>query len=427
MTDFKVTNVPWIGSIPSNWNLCRFKNVAISKKKIAKGKSVDYERLALTLSGVIKRSKSDTDGLQPKEFDSYQIIESGDFVFKMIDLQNISTSRVGLSPFTGLVSPAYLRFKPSNHMDSRFFYYYLMALYHLHIYNHIAGDGVRSALNADDIGNLICPICNLEEQKRISKFLDKQLGLIDELIQNEQKQIEKLKEYRQALISEVVTKGLDKSAPMKDSGVEWIGKIPQDWEIKRFKFIVDSISKGAGITKDQVKKDGDTQCVRYGEIYSKYQYSFENCFSKTNAKLIESKQYCQYGDILFAGTGELVEEIGKNIVHLGNKPVLVGDIIIAKHHLNPIFLSFAVGSQYAQKQKSYGKAKLKVVHISADDIGNIQLALPPANIQDQISDYLLKITADISHVLEIKLKKIDLLNSYKKSLIYEYVTGKKEL
>ena len=125
----KYSGVEWIGEIPDKWNLVRLKDICINKKEVAGEKSSEYERLALTLNGVIKRPKDDQEGLQPKEFDTYQILEENDFVFKMIDLQNISTSRVGLSPYTGLVSPAYIRFASKKKGQfNEFIHYYLLSL-----------------------------------------------------------------------------------------------------------------------------------------------------------------------------------------------------------------------------------------------------------------------------------------------------------
>lgn len=126
--------------------------------------------------------------------------------------------------------------------------------------------------------------------------------------------------------------------------------------------------------------------------------------------------------------GELVKEIGKNIVYLGNERCLAGgDIIVMKHSYNPLYLSFALNSHISQCQKSCNKAKLKVVHISLGDIGNTLVAVPPLKEQKQIADYLDKKCADIDNLISIKLQKIEELKEYKKSLIYEYVTGKKEV
>ena len=214
-------------------------------------------------------------------------------------------------------------------------------------------------------------------------------------------------------------------ARYKDSGISWIGNVPEHWETKRLKYVVDDFCKGNGITKEDVFLDGNVKCVRYGEIYSKYDISFSDCYSLTKKEFITSPQYFSYGDILFAGTGELVEEIGKNIVYLGNEKCLAGgDIIIAKHSQNPSFLNYALESKYCRYQKSYGKAKLKVVHISAGEIGNVIILLPPLSEQKAIAEYLDKKTAQINELVSAKQKQIELLKEYKQSVIADAVTGK---
>lgn len=210
---------------------------------------------------------------------------------------------------------------------------------------------------------------------------------------------------------------------MKDSGISWIPKIPINWSIHRLKYIVDSLSKGNGITKEDVLLNGDTPCVRYGEIYSKYDYSFTTCISRTNVDKVSSPQYFSYGDILFAGTGELIEEIGMNIVYLGDYDCLAGgDIIIARHQQNPAFLNYALNSGYIQSQKGFGKAKLKVVHISAFDLGNLIVALPPITEQKLIADYLDSKCAEFNSTLSDIQSQIEALEEYKHSVITEAVT-----
>lgn len=419
-TDYTIS----LNNIPCGWGKCRFKNIYSFSKEIVGNRIDEYERLALTLNGVIKRPKNDQNGLQPKDLNNYQIIKKSDMVFKMIDLQNISTSRVGLSKWDGIVSPVYLRFSP-KYDDPGFMYYYFMSLYYNNVFNNIAGNGVRSALNSEDIGNIFCPFPSLKVQNRIAKELDKKCFAIDKLTANLELEIKKIEAYKKAVITKAVTKGLDANVKMKDSGIVWINKIPEHWEIKRVKYVCNSLLKGNGIAKDDVKDDGDIQCVRYGEIYSKYCFSFEKTYSRTNLSRIPMAKHIFYGDILFAGTGELVEEIGKNILYKGNMPCLAGgDIIIMKHSQNPTFLNYVLGSYYSQEQKSSGKAKLKVVHISSEDIGNIYIALPPFEEQQIIADFLDNKCSKIDEIIKRKNKELEILEKYKKSLIYEYVTGK---
>lgn len=233
-------------------------------------------------------------------------------------------------------------FTPKN-IDSKFLFYSLqssdfLSEFSLHLTGMIGGVKIGEIKNLyisypDDLG----------EQHKIACFLDRKIGQIDNLISNQEKQIEKLKEYRQAIITKAVTKGLDPSVQMKDSGIESIGKVPSSWSILKSKYVFDKLVKGSGITKQDISADGDIQCVRYGEIYSKYDISFCKSYSKTIEKKILPKVYLNYGDIVFSGTGELIEEIGKNIVYLGTEKCLAGgDIIVGKHHSNPSFLNYAL-------------------------------------------------------------------------------------
>lgn len=422
----KDSGIEWIGEIPEDWEIKRVKNIFTYHKDIVGSNESEYERLALTLNGVLKRSKNDNKGLQSESFSTYQILNKKELVFKMIDLENVNTSRVGYSLYTGIVSPVYIIL--NNEKYTRYGYYFFYSMWQRNIFNMLGNNGVRSSLNASDMLNL--PFLNIpaEISQKISDFLDKKIEEINKIIEKTKESIEEYKKYKQIIITETVTKGLNSNVEMKDSGIEWIGEIPKDWECKKVKYIIDSLSKGNGITKEDVKKDGNIQCVRYGEIYSKYDRSFENCISATDIEKISSPRYITKGDILFAATGELVEEIGKNIVFMGNEPCLVGgDIIIMKHSQNPIFLNYAMNSLYSQEQKSKGKIKLKVVHISAADIGNLLVALPPIKEQKQIADFLDEKCNKIDELITKKERIIEELEVYKKSIIYEYVTGKKEV
>ena len=275
--------------------------------------------------------------------------------------------------------------------------------------------------------NYVC-YPSLEEQTKIANFLDEKISQIDNAISKTKKSIEEYKKLKQSIITEAVTKGLDPNVEMKDSGNIHIGQCPKHWEVKKFKYIAKSLFKGNGISKEEVYEDGDINCVRYGEIYTKYNEDFDKCFSKTKLDDKKTQIHINEGDILFSGTGELIEEIGKNVVYMGKKDCLAGgDIIVCKHTHNPIFLNYSLNSSYSQEQKSKGKAKLKVVHISASEIGNIVVPLPPREEQDKIAKYLKEKSIELSRIISNKEKIIEELEQYKKSLIYEYVTGKKEV
>lgn len=133
-----------------------------------------------------------------------------------------------------------------------------------------------------EMKSILLPIPTVQSQESLVAEIQFKANKVDTLIANVQAQIEKLKAYKQSLITEVVTKGLDPTVSMKDSGVEWIGEIPEKWNIQRTKHLAESFTKGNGITKEDVVADGDTPCVRYGEIYTKYNTSFDKCITRTN-------------------------------------------------------------------------------------------------------------------------------------------------
>ncbi len=201
--NLKDSGIEWIGNVPKHWDIIKVKHVFVNNKRVVKEKADDYERLALTLNGVIKRSKEDNEGLQPEEYSGYQILEKDELVFKLIDLENVRTSRVGISPFTGIVSPAYITLK--NEAYSKFGYYYFYSMWQREIFNRLGDAGVRSNLGPKDLMNLpfiVPPKCEMDE---IVNFLDQKISQIDKLIEVKREFILNLDLYKKSLIYEVVT------------------------------------------------------------------------------------------------------------------------------------------------------------------------------------------------------------------------------
>lgn len=418
----KDSGIEWIGEIPTSWSVSRIggqyehRNQKVSDK--------DYQPLSVTKQGVLLQletvAKSDA-------HDDRKLVSEGDFV---INSRSDRRGSCGISAYSGSVSLINTVLKPRSRMNPTYYnwlFHTIQFADEFYKWGHGIVDDLWTT-RWQDMKKITIPFPSLDEQQKIADYLDKKCGEIDAIAAKIQEQITTLEEYKKSVISEAVTKGLNPNTPMKDSGIEWIGKIPSNWKIKRTKYIALSISKGNGITKEDVTTEGNIQCIRYGEIYSKYNNCFFEALSATDLNKIVSRKNIYKGDILFAGTGELVEEIGKNIVYLGDKPCLAGgDIIILRHHMDYRFLNYALGSAYAQIQKSIGKSKLKVVHISSTDIGNIYVALPSVEEQKEIAEYLDMKCTEIESAIADKQKQIETLEKYKKTLIYEYVTGKKEV
>ena len=420
MREMKDSGIPWIGKIPSSWGLIRFKDKYRSVKEIAGDRSSEYQRLALTLNGVIKRPKDDSEGLQPKEFDTYQILRKNEFVFKMIDLQNVNTSRVGLSQYTGLVSPAYLKFAPrSGNQYPSFIYYYLMSMYYNCVFNKLGGDGVRSALNPSDMGAVVIPYPPEHEQISIVDAIEKKTSAIDALIANQEAQIEKLKQYKQSLIAEVVTKGLDPNATMKDSGVEWIGPINESFKVATIRSIF------------QIKK----------EIIG---HEPETVLSITQRGLKIKDVSVNEGQM--AGSYEHYQIVNVGDFAMNHMDLLTGGVGISQYDgvtspdyrvfrmrsktMNPKYFLYVLEMYYRNKifyAFGQGAANIGRWRLPAQNFNAIWIPVAPIEEQNRIADYLDKKLAAIESLILKKTEKIAALNQYKKSLIYEYVTGKKEV
>ena len=241
MEKIKNSGINWIGNIPASWSVNKVKYNFINYKIIPGIRSDKYNRLALTLEGVVSRTKDDRNGLQPKDFNSYQLLKENDLVFKLIDLQNISTSRVGLAHSTGLVSPAYIILHPIN-VIPKFAEYFFLSMWHRNVFNALGDAGVRSSLSVSDLLNISFLIPPTAVQARIVDFLNIKCVQINELRENIEKQLKILEEYKKSIITEAVTKGLNSNVEMKKSGINWIKKIPKDWTIKKLRYVTKNIN-----------------------------------------------------------------------------------------------------------------------------------------------------------------------------------------
>ena len=423
----KYSGVPWIGDIPQDWNLVQGKRIFRTHKRIV-GDDVDkYERLALTMNGVIKRGKDDNEGLQPEQFEGYQILRTNELVFKLIDLQNIKTSRVGLSPFDGIVSPAYITLQ--NQMeDNRFYYYWYTFLYHYLIFNQLAGDGVRSALNADDLLRIPIPDIQYGIQKSISDFLDKKCNEIEKLVSLQERMIEELNAYKQSIITEAVTKGLNQNASMKDSEIRWIGAIPSQWQCVKLSLVTSKIGSGS------TPRGGSEVYVTQGVKFIRSQNVHFEGFNLDDVAYITEQvneemkgTQVQVGDILFNITGGSIGRCCYVDEDLGKANVNQHVCIVRPYNIQTKFLKYYLQSTCGQIQTHILQTGGNREGLSAEAFKEFKITYPSISEQQSIAEFLDEKCKEIEKLIEIKQKKIDELKEYKKSLIYEYVTGKKQV
>ena len=429
-TKMKNSGIEWIGEIPDEWEVSKIGQLYEERK--TKVSDTVYPPLSVTMQGILPQLET---AAKSDAHDDRKLVLKGDFV---INSRSDRRGSCGISEFNGSVSLINTVLHPKNEMNP-IYYNWLFHSFRFSDEYYKNGHGIVDDLwttSWTEMKKIFIPLPPKETQQRIATYLDKKCSKIEETIQNQQQVIEKLKAYKQSLITEAVTgkvkiengKICGEYESYKESGVEWIGKIPSEWEVKKLKYIADTFLKGSGITKEEIVINGDIPCVRYGELYTKYDYHFTECQTRTNLGIIETPKYFSHGDVLFTCTGELVEEIGKSIAYLGNEKCLAGgDIIVLKHSQDPMFMGFALDSKYVQGQKSFGKTKLKVVHISSGEIARLLIVLPSKEEQKEIADYLDKKCTAIDTAIEQKQNLIEKLTEYKKSLIYECVTGKREI
>ena len=416
MREMKDSGISWVGEIPKEWSVNRAKYCFVNTKEIAGCRSDRYERLALTMNGVIKRSKDDSNGLQPEKFETYQILRPDELVFKLIDLQNVSTSRVGLSPYLGLVSPAYIILKSNKRVLPAFAEKYFLMLWKNQIFNALGDAGVRSNLNSKDLLELSIPFPSLAEQQRIAEFLDGECGKIDGLKADIQAQIDTLEQYKRSVITEAVTHGLNPSAPMKDSGIPWVGQFPTHWTKKKGKYILRYMSK-------PVKQDdGVITCFRDGEVTLRSNRR-EDGFTMADKEI--GYQGVDVGDLVVHGMDGFAGAIGISDSRGKASPVL--NVLNTKQNKKYIM--------YYLRSMAYGEVftalstgiRVRSCDLRWNKLAELLYPLPPIDEQNNIVNYIDEQIARTNEIIADKKSQIETLDGYKKSLIYEYVTGKKEV
>lgn len=416
----KDSGVEWIGKIPNSWAFDKVKYHFSNTKRIVGTKVNEYQRLALTLKGVIKRSKDDNEGLQPSEFRGYQILKNGELVFKLIDLQNTATSRVGLSSYTGIVSPAYIVLNGKDSILPSFAEKYFLSMWHRNIFNHLGDSGVRSNLNAQELLNVSIAYPNITEQHKIADFLDHKCSEIDALTVDIQTQIEILKEYKKSLIYRYISTGFSKDSKLKETDSKIWSKIPSSWKLVDIKYLFNIVKRIAGkegfdvlsVTQSGLKiKDITSGEGQLANDYSGYQFVYPGDFVMNHMDLLTG-----WVDLskMFGVTSPdyRVFKLKDQQSHIDSYYKYVMQCC----YLNRIFYSLG-----------QGVANLGRWRLQTSSFNNFKIPVPPVHEQKKIADFLDQKCSEIDQTISEKQQQLETLAEYKKSLIYEYVTGKKEV
>ena len=421
--DLNNVEYTWIKNKPINWKIHRVKNhFVLTKNKTDSPEG--YPILSLTMKGIIERDISSNEGQLPETYNGYNLLEKNDIVFNPMDL---ISGWVDCSPLKGLISPSYKVIRPTSiEVDIKFYTYYFQTHYKEKIFFPF-GEGIhyeyRWGLGTETLKNFPIVVPPLHEQQQIVSFLDNKTSLIDSLIEKTQRKIELLKEKRTSLINEVVTKGLNPNVELKDSGVEWIGKIPSSWTIPKMSYLLVGITDGTHGTHERVNEGkiflSSKNITNKGIFIGKN----ESKITTEEHEKIVKKGYPVKGDILITVVGS----IGRSCVYEYDYPISFQRSVCFlrfKEKINEYFMNFLIHSDVIQFQLLKNTKKSTQGGVYMNDLKRFDIILPSLPEQQQIVEYLDEQTQRIDKTISLEEKRIELLKEYRKSLISELVTGK---
>lgn len=410
MREMKDSGVEWIGEIPKNWKICRLKDYA----HICNGR--DYSEVLA-------------------ENGDYPVIGSGGQFAKacepLYQKESVLLGRKGTIdkplfvdyPFWTVDTMYYTEIK--ENVSAKYFYY-LCTQIEFDFYQY--GSAVPS-MTQRDLYNVNFPYPTLDEQRRIANYLDRKCSQIDTIIARQQEVIEKLKTYKLSVITEAVTKGLNPNVPMKDSGIDFIGSIPETWRICRLRNI--------GTLQNGISKGGEFfghgfPFVSYGDVYRNFSLPVQVAGLIDSSDEERRNYSVESGDIFFTRTSETIEEVGFSSVCEETIPdvTFAGFLIRVRPFTNDLVPKFAKYYFRSNHHRYYLVKQMNLVtraSLGQDLLKSMPVLVPPKEEQTNISAYLDKKCGTIESSIEYKQRVIERLTAYKKSLIYEVVTGKKEV
>lgn len=421
MRDMRESGVEWIGSVPATWQTLTIGS--LFKIRNEKVNDTDYPPLSVSKGGIVPQmenvAKSDAN-------DNRKMVLADDFV---INSRSDRKQSCGVSPLDGSVSlinivlytakgapvvPAYLNYLMKNHGFAEEFYRW--------------GHGIVADLwttRWQEMKSILLPIPTVEEQQQILAAISVESEKVDALIANVQAQIEKLKAYKQSLITEVVTKGLDPSVPMKDSGVDWIGEIPMHWNIVATKYLFEIFSGATPKSEIIANWDGNIIWITPAD------YKTDDVFVSCGRRNLSEQGFASCSTSIIPANSIIFSKrapigaVAINTIELCTNQGCLSCVNKDESNINARFFYYvmAIATEHYELLGSGTTFK----EISASNFANFVLPWPAIDEQIAMVEYLDDKCTMIAQLIAIKQKKINKLTEYKKSIIYEYVTGKKEV
>jgi type I restriction enzyme S subunit len=412
---YKDSGVEWLGDIPSSWEL-KPGFVAFRESKSNNKGMKENTVLSLSYGHIVVKPEEKLVGLVPESFETYQLVEPDDIIVRCTDLQNDKVSlRIGLAKNKGIITNAYLNLRVKNGFDARFLHYYLHALDTTKVLYKF-GSGLRQNLSFLDFKRL--PIFEIPEdtQKLIANYLEKKTAQVDDAIAIKEQQISLLKERKQIIIQQVVTRGLDPNVPMKDSGVDWIGKIPEHWGIvPGFTVFKEGKDSNKGMIESQVLS------LSYGNIIVKPEEKLVGLVPES----FETYQIALPGDIIIRCTDLQNDKTSLRTGIVRNKGIITSaylNLRLKTEH-SPEFMHYFLHVLDVTKAIYRFGSGLRQ-NLSYQDFKHMRILMPPKAEQIEIVNYINNRVEVAESSIDLIKNQIEKLKEYKTTLINSAVTGK---
>lgn len=419
MREMKDSGIEWIGEIPKDWEEHPVY-VYFEEGKTKNYRMQEQNLLSLSYGRIIRKDINTNGGLLPASFNTYNVVEAGDIIIRPTDLQNDKRSlRTGLVKEQGIITSAYIDLRPKDNVNSKY-YHYLLHSYDIIKVFYNMGNGVRQGLNFSEFAKLLLLEPTTVEQQQIADYLDTQCSEIDATAEDIKKEISLLEEYKKSVITEAVTKGLNPDAEMKDSGIKWLPKIPMHWKVIPSKYLF--------ANSDIRRQTGDEQLTasqKYGIITQKDYTAKENAQIVLATQGLEKWKHVEPNDFIislrsFQGGLEMSEITGCITWHY---VVLKAQKEVCHKYYKWLFKS----ARYINALQGTCNFIRDGQDLRFSNFALVPLFELPLAEQQQIADFLDSKCSEIDSLIADKKRQLDILADYKKSLIYEYVTGKKEV
>lgn len=431
----KDSGIEWIGEIPDNWEIKNIKSVLKERKESNNPIKTDFILSLTNDRGVIPYSEKGDIGNKSKEdITGYKLAYPNDIV---LNSMNVVIGSVGLSKYYGAVSPVYYMLYARDNDNIEFFNYIFQTKEFQH---NLKGYGngimeIRMRIPMIKLNTVGIPYPTPLEQRRIVEYLDIQLHTINNVIKKQTQLIEEYKNYKQSLITETVTKGLNPNVEMKDSGIAWADKVPENWKVDRLKKMF-SFGKGLSITKENLVESG-IGVISYGQIHSKENTGVEvkDCLIRyVDESYLQTNSSClvKKDDFIFADTSEDLDGCGNCVyVDIDETHNLFAGyhtiILSSLTHTNNKYYAYLFKTDAWRSQIRARVYGIKLFSITQKILKELTVIKPPIEEQKEIANYLDKKCSLIDNIIEQKQRLIEELEAYKKSLIYGCVTGKREI